>query len=73
MLQNQDVGLIKVFQEVKTSMIKLYYQQEEDMVKQLDAIHVQIQDLEEKQQKNEGKDDDDDVQICQANQHLLLG
>ncbi len=25
MLQNQDVGLLKVFQEVKTSMIKIYY------------------------------------------------
>lgn len=33
MLQNQDVGLVKVFQEVKTSMIKLYYQEEEGMVK----------------------------------------
>lgn len=32
MLQNQYVGLVKVFQEVKTSMIKLYYQ-EEGMVK----------------------------------------
>lgn len=73
MLQNQDVGLVKVFQQVKTSMIKLYYQQEEGMVKQLDATHESIQDMEEKQQNNEEEDDDDDVQICKANRHLLLG
>ncbi len=71
MLQNQDVGLVKVFWEVETFMIQVYYQEEEeDMIWQLGVFHAQIQDLEEQlesSEKEEKEKNDYKVQILSNN------